>query len=407
MTSSPRRRLLVVLLIVAVVCGAGVLALRRWRTVRMEEALAAIEALAYEVGDASRWPAGPWDLESPRVDDLAPEQRAAVARFLADRAAFFARLDAAADSDVLEFPGHRDEHGNLEWALSPAFFEVAGLLRARARLAADEEDRLRALETLLRIGRRWRPRSAFEGLVAVTLVQTGARETSQALAAGRVGAPAVARLAPLLADDVLGAFQEILRAERAWQLSMVDAMVDLPGVDDDATETLAPGDGFRREDVAGSLAGPDIVDAATRVVRLHEDLLALPATDHALLRDGVSDVTATAPRPKDSLLPWRRIGSLIGDGTAGLAKSLAHSLARADGYVRLARVALAAIAHREQTGSWPATPQDLAAQLPGGAPGDPRCGAPFVFETLADGRFRIRTPERTEDDDELTWSAPR
>ncbi len=52
---------------------------------------------------------------------------------------------------------------------------------------------------------------------------------------------------------------------------------------------------------------------------------------------------------------------------------------------RLARIALAALEHRQETGAWPRSLGDLAQRLGGAVPGSPLTNEPFVYELTAEG----------------------
>lgn len=365
-----------------------------------EALVAAFAALTYDAGGTSSWPEGPWIADVPDVGALDAERRAALTEFVSAHAAFFAAVDAAAAADVIVFPAIRDPSGFLEWAPVHDMVTVAELLRVRACCAATEEERVAALETLLRIGRRWRPRSALEALVAATFVDGAARELASGIAAGRLGPAACARLDELLRPDTVARYGDLVRAERAWLLSAHDELVDLPGVDDDGDASVLDGAGFDREVRFAGLARAFVVESAAEVVELSETLRAIPTDDPSSLPAAVDAATAPLLDEEPSVLPWRRLRDILGRGMAALAAHSPGKLLDIDARVRVARIAVAAEAHRERTGAWPATLDDLADAFGGATPLDPRTGGAFAFEVSDDGALRIGAPAEVEDPDE-------
>ena len=374
------------------------------------ELIGALDAFVYEAGDSGNWPDGPWNLDAEELDALSADDRAALTAFVAQHESFFSAVDAAAGADEISFPATRDENGLVEWAPVHQLLELRQLLSARALCAVSEDERLAAIETTLRIGRVWRPRTALEALVAAHFLDQGAADLADSLARGAVHPDAATRrLSALLTPDSIGLFPELILAERAGLLSMHDSLVDLPGVDDDVDESFAMITGaVAREQFGGSLAGPEVVDAATELVEFTEALLALPRDDHVALEAAVSKATGALRVEPESWLPWRRVRQLLGNGMASIADRGPDLFTRIDARLRMVRVALAASAYREERGEWPDALTELTASFAGGVPADPFNGESFAYDVRDDATVRIGAAGGTgEGEPDLEWIAPR
>jgi hypothetical protein len=374
--------------------------------------LEALDALTFSAGDPSRWPDGPWDLEEDELAAMGELHRAELRRFVTSQADVLVRIAAAASAADLAFPPRRDAGEMIEWAPVMTLLDLGHLLRARALVGETEAERVAALETWLRLGRRWRPRTALEALVAVTLLRNAAAETGEALADGRIGAQAAReRLAPLLAEDVLAIYPELVRAERTWLLSLHDGLVDLPGVDDDSDERMLSVEGYERGPGSMSLAGPHVVDAATEAVLVHEEIVSVLSADHLAVQAAVGEIVDAAQPTEDSFLPWLRVRELLGGTSAIVYENAVRELTEVDARLRLTRLALAAVEVRDRTGAWPPSLAALGDAMHGVVPANPRTGEAFAYELRGDGSLRIAAPpparEQGGDEDDLEWIAPR
>jgi hypothetical protein len=143
----------------------------------------------------------------------------------------------------------------------------------------------------------------------------------------------------------------------------------------------------------GDLPASDIAHA----MRVFADATALDASSPESLR---ASVDALAARHAGEALGMNDVRHLV-------ERALTMESAR-----RLARVALAARAHRDATGAWPASLEELAPALGGAVPTDPATGR--AFEVVVDGTaVRFRAARAEGDDDAalreklLLWEFPR
>jgi hypothetical protein len=116
-------------------------------------------------------------------------------------------------------------------------------------------------------------------------------------------------------------------------------------------------------------------DQAAGAMRFWADAASIDASSPASFRAGID---AVAARHATDAGEW-----------AEVVHSWADNFLRRESASRLACVALAAKAHHEATGAWPASLDELAPALGGAVPTDPRTDNPFEFE-VGEATVRIR-----------------
>ncbi len=202
----------------------------------------------------------------------------------------------------------------------------------------------------LRIGAKLRTPRPVDALFAGGLFGKGADAVCASLAAGRTDL--IARRAEIdaaLRDEWSARFPDVVRAQRVWMITL--APLALSGSDPPLGARFSPLDWPRWTRELDRFLAP------------------------GLTARGASDLSAVLARSEN---------------LAGLLlPRAAIALEQTDARASLARIALAACAHHEAHGAWPATSADLAPLFPDGVPVDPFTGQPFELR-IEDGTLVLR-----------------
>jgi hypothetical protein len=350
---------------------------------------------------------GPWSRENEEAfaDEATPEQWAALGLRIAEWKPFYDRVDAG-----LAKPQFRVRPENDRWGLPTRSFgfdstKLLQFLVARAIGASTEEERLAGVSAAARLSV-----GAARGAVGATYLSLRARETAirEARRAAELGTIRAAHLHRALDADLAGSVLPLVAADArtepaclaaAWRAANTSPTYPRPNWRERLVGRVArvlPDSRDRSVDEPqlDEMTGDEIA----AVMRFWGDAAAIDVTTPASFRAAVK----------------ARVARGSGDGgcSARALRQLADRTLRVEAASRLARVALAAKAHRETTGDWPATLGALAPALGGSVPTDPRTDAPFVYSTdgpkvrlVAPGDLSVEDPPLR--DDLLLWEFPK
>jgi len=333
---------------------------------------------------------GPWDYTAkfPWEETATPEQMEALAGFLEEVEPFFDRVSAALEKPRLWFGAPAtDESWGLSHDHVSEIMRVSRVLSARAVAAKEPDDRLEAIEDLLALGRKMEAVDLTDFMVAVANKGAGLHSLREGLAAGTLEAvPAQMSLEPVLAAPRVTSWRAGISGERSYLLIAYDALLD------------------------GKIPTPSLLD------ELQARLRGRKAFEHGTPRDAVrwSKATAQVAAVPEGLPFAERLARTEATDTDEdpllLYGPILRRWVRNEATSRLARVALAAAAHRAETGSWPASLAELEPLLQGGLPMDPFTQKDFVMEPVPGGGLRLRAAfpaDFTADDQEgLVWELP-
>ncbi len=324
--------------------------------------------------------AGLWNptLEEPWHETASPEQMDALRVLLVDLEPFFLRIDGALARSTLVWPlGPRDTvAGHMVGYRIPiqSLQTLHKLLAARAHSGATDDDRLIAIRGMLRVGTRIRSQTAIEQLVCATIFVSACQMLRRALEAGSVD-PAAAwiTLDAELRHRWSQRLPELIRAERANGLQLVPFFID-----GSYWTYLEDELGWTR---------PTVWE------RWRQRLNGIGRADWELHPQTVGDMLERLRGLGMFLDPelsaravWDfRDDERVENNTfAMLIPRIAAKLVQTDMSARLARVSLAAYAHREAHGAWPTSLESLAPLFPDGVPLDPYTERPFVLQRDGD-----------------------
>jgi hypothetical protein len=348
---------------------------------------------------------GPWDpnAQDPWYEHTTPEQLAALRAFLERSWPFFDRLNDALDKPRIAFVPQFDASGVPSFDYVRPIQRVLPLLSARAVAAPAQRERISAMVAAARLFRRLETRSLHELFIAMSAQAVAIREARAAAEDGTIPAADLLRaldreldvsLVPRLAAAARGEPALVASAWRAWRSGPSASSASrrplkrlVRSLERMFTPTADP---LQFEDLSS--------DDLARWMRVWSEVAEIDASSPETFRAAMEAVLQRNPSN-----PGGHVGEL---------KRVADHVLRHDSASRLARVALAAKAHREATGAWPATLDALAPALGGAVPVDARNGKPFVYST--DGpKVRLAAPgDGTANDEQLRdqlvlWEFPK
>lgn len=316
--------------------------------------------------------AGPWNVNllSPWQETATPEQMAALADLLVRIAPMHALIDRAAEKREIAWPlpARDTAAGVLENGIPVRLLQDLGQhLSARALGAAGSDERLRAIRSGLAISARLRVRTMIEHLVAAVMYASACGNLRDGLTRGTLD-PAEARrvLDDVLVDTWEARFPDLVRGERAHLLDAFPFWLD----------------GTLEAELAKSFGKPP--GAWERVQHAAKQLL----RGRNPFEDGLDDLTIDDVRAlgrylgpdADAKSTLEARDSTTRSRLTVLLPRVRERLIQTDVSVRIARLALAAYAHRRLHGAWPSSADDLAPLLGGDVPHHPFTGEPFVLE---------------------------
>ena len=364
-----------------------------------EAAMAQVPEL---VGEQATWTVpGPWreGCEPGWARTVSAAELADARAFLARLAPVFEKLDAAAAKPRLAWVPVVGADGVDRSTTLSKLVLAQKLLTMRVEAASDPAERLTAVVTEARLGRRIDSYSAMDEVLGLAVV-------SGAVNVLRVQIESDA----LPASRARAAIDAELRADALPQLSdaarylIVQFATDY-GILLHGAYPVAKGGG---RSASGTWNTPSMSmviwlrGGPVDCLRMLRALAELPTRSLLETRRGVEAVCATAHD--------------VTNAPAQYGRTLVSKLGRADAVFRLARVALAVAERHEATGVWPASLDDVAGEFPDGLPVDPYTESDFVYE-LREGEVRIasvgRLPEDPAVDEEtlrdlgLVWVLPR
>jgi len=240
---------------------------------------------------------------------------------------------------------------------------------------------------------RWNDGGIFVHAMENTIATT-ALDGLRAAAArpGFDAAAARAAIEPRLAAlDDPGRLGRSVEVERAWDIVLIRAVLD--GEDVGLGPEFAGSTRTRPRSLVGSDGALLLRLLAREVERAH-----LP---YPRVRPLLEEEAGKKPVPE--------AGETFGPLTARLLPRVPHAgSARSLARIRLARIALAALARKAAAGALPATLDDLAPDFPGGVPLDPWTGRPFLYDRDAAGAtLASEATERAEEESgeevRITW----
>jgi hypothetical protein len=250
-------------------------------------------------------------------------------------------------------------------------------------MQADAEDdpirRLAACRATLLFARRIEPETLMTWMVGTAIESGGVTSLRRDVEWGRID-PAAARAAcdELLAGSRVDGTRRALRVCSVDFLTAYRELIEGRAVPRTAGQSWWQRTSRRVERLVSRLRGvpeyPELEPGmAHTVVSICRGLDAAAAADLSadLSKDGVDGLDPT--------------GTLRECGIDGIVVHVMSLAVQTDAQTRLARVALAVAAHREEHGAFPASLDELRAAFPDGVPNDPYTDAAFVYEPTKDG----------------------
>ena len=347
---------------------------------------AAAREFDQRAGDDSTWGVvGPWknDGDRPWFETATPEELAALGRFVDAQRPFFDGVAAALAKPRLQNEVQRGTAGEPESDDVMTRVRIIHLLTARAVAASSPRDRLDSIVLLATLASRFESATMIDEMVAALAMRDALTAMRCSVVRGDVDvAAARERLDPLLRMEKLPHFPEIVRRERVWLIETLMASPTYPPPHFmDGEHFLDRLIGRVRAVIDGPATPTGSPEDVAEGMRAVASLESLPVTNYARL---AADLRAAADGHGEGTSARLMVGNYV---------RLAEALAQTDAAQRLARIALAAAAHRARTGALPASLDDLRDALGGDAPLDPYTGAAFDFAATPDG-IRISTDGR-------------
>lgn len=152
-------------------------------------------------------------------------------------------------------------------------------------------------------------------------------------------------------------------------------------------------------DWAAGESVPPIEDATlfNRAEGYRQGIATVRAVGAAVARSEVSaeEALAVAAEFSEQDPGWDGFGNIVVRVFRQHAKHVA--------VMRLARVALAVMAHEQEHGAWPESLAALAPMFPEGVPADPYTGGSFVYRSEGDGVWLAAAPPDEDDREELIF----
>ncbi len=292
----------------------------------------------------------------PWWERTTPEQLAELAAFLDTLAPFLDRVEAACAKPHLVYGVRRDSKGDLDWRVGGR--EGREVLSALALAARDPATRLRAIRAQLTIADK--VVSPVLRAFGTSAQSTGIHDLRIGLEANALDAVAArAALDALLRHDWIATIPARLRAECVGTIEGYRSILD---------GRFPTRPWYKR--VADRIRGkaPPVLSRETgdELVRFC-----------GVLRAGAAELTSPRSTYLERILAVDELG-------AGIARTV-WSVRRTEAGQRLARVALAACAHRKANGDWPNSLDELAPLFPDGIPLDPFGEQPFSYERTGAG----------------------
>jgi hypothetical protein len=357
------------------------------------ELTAALDALHAEFGRegdrTSRWPnVGSWGDSVTPIRDETPERVAELRAHLRLLRPFRARVAAALDRPRLRFAPQADSV--VPQTVGTTTLRSLQRILSTIAVGSDEPaDRLSAIEIQLRLAARDEPVTSAQPLVDLALAGGAIQAIRDGLEHGELDA-AVARprLDPLLAPYWPDACVRFARLQLAGALRISAWLADGGDIGD------LP-EGVRLDD--------DRAKLEPERLRVLADLTSIPTAPFTALLRAVQE-RGESP---DGELHGSAYSVFLAARTAGQREAAS----------RLARIALAAVAYRNEHGDFPASLDDLRPAFADGVPLDPFTDASFLYARTDTGvrlASRGTLADATEPPDEdtlrercLLWNLPR
>lgn len=330
-----------------------------------------------------------WTLHEtdPGWPPLTPEEIVELRLFVADLAPYFESVDAALAKPHLARPVVTSESAEAWIARSdgiPELDDLRMLLSARAVSAATSAERVNALGAVFALGARHRGHGRQGESQNVRTFAWACHQLRHELETAQIEPSAAwIRFDGDLRPSWLRRLPDTIRAHRGLVLDVLPYMID--GSYDRALIASNP------------WRSPPSVwkQMERRLERTFNKGHCLPLTPD----EHIAELRGSRLLLESNWsLSWHRDqcegGALRRNGFAGMFLRHAEDLERADMLAGLGRLALAACIHRETTGAWPSSPDELALLFPDGAPLDPHTGESFIMER--DGETLILRADPSE-----------
>jgi hypothetical protein len=365
-------------------------------------------AFAWLESNCGKWGSwkvtGPWDPDTvdPWPESATTEQLAALRRFLTKARPFFDRVDAGLAKPTFRFVPTFGADGlpSLDFVLVQQ--HLIQLLSARGAAAATAEERVAAMSASARLARRIPPTNLLCVMVALSSQSVAVCEARRAAEDGSIPAAELRRAldADLAASDLpllpAAARGEAALIGTAWRAARAGTSTTFPRRP--LWRRLARS--FERMfDSSGPFDAVELsADEISNAMRYWADAASIDASSPQAFRTSIDQLAGRAPTD------WRVSVTLL--------RQMETRILRSEAAARLARIALAAKAHREATGAWPASLEELAPALGGAVPTDPATDLPFDYAVGAK-TVRLRAAGEPGTDDAtlreqlLLWEFPR
>jgi hypothetical protein len=370
-----------------------------------DNAVAALLAAAERIGDADRLDR--WMFESVDPRHRTPARKARRSEVAATLAAHREFVDEARAAAALPRWSRYDDElrtPTFNWGRTSYWdlYAIRNVLGTFAAAAPSAADRQAAIEVLLTMGARLEVESWSDCMLAVQASEAGIASLGAEVARGGLRIEeAVRRFDELLCVPRLGDWRSVARSEMAEDVERFASCFG-PGQPPRGGGTLLQRAERFLQAPFTSRPAKSQVEWSAADVALH--LEARRAMSEIPLQTWTAFLRETEPMVR-SVVRAR----LADDGDR--LQSSAWYLVVLEADRRLARVALAAMAHRQRTGAWPESVSELAAGFPPGIPVSPMDGqlARLVFrdrEVTVSFVVPAGLPPWTHFND-LTWTAPR
>lgn len=372
---------------------------------------AAIAALETSAGKPGTWTVtGPWDSNAtgPWQESATPEQWTQLRAFLDRERPFFDRVDAGLTKPRFRFPDTLDVTGAPSEAyVGRSLVPTMQLLMTRAAAGGTAQDRVAAMSSLARLGRRIEATSLVPVMFGAASMGGAIREARNGLEDGSISAADLRRaLDPELRESLLGRLPHAAPLQAVWTATVFRAYCE--GKMPQFAVQRSWSDRLRRsvKRITAHDARVELDELrpaqVAEAVRSWADVAGLDTSSVVRLHAAV--VALDARTPSDP------------GGVLRIVRRLARKLAELESATALARVALAVAERRAATGAWPASLDDLRDAFPDGVPLDRFTDAPFVYDPSG-AKVRLASAGAFPDDNTpadpwlhdtlLLWELPR